>query len=335
MFDDVYDTGSWGSAKGRRRLGGSPEGLEPQLERLGLVATVELQVHGDEIRIVDGSVDLISPHSTGFAANGVAVERRLPGLEITDGMLDLQNWHWWLLSSESLGRYSETVSMWWYCTHMAEPVKSSRMPDYPRRRERARATRQRVLEAARELFIERGYVSTTIDSIAERADVSPETVYSTFGNKRSLLSELVDVSIAGDLNATPILERDWVQRIREEPDPHRRLAILTSHGSAILARRSAVDEVVRGAASADAEIAALRDRGKAQRHAGQRELLRIVAGPTGLREGLDLETAADILYAIGSPETYRLLVVDRGWTDSRFERWYGETAERLLLEPDP
>jgi hypothetical protein len=47
---------------------------------------------------------------------------------------------------------------------------------------------------------------------------------------------------------------------------------------------------------------------------------------------VDLETAADILYALGSPETYRLLVVDRGWSASQFERWYGQTLERLLLD---
>ena len=90
---------------------------------------------------------------------------------------------------------------------------------------------------------------------------------------------------------------------------------------------------MRGAASADPDIAALRDLGKAQRFAGQREFLRIVVGSTGLREGMDLETAADILYTVGSPETYRLLVVDRGWSGSRFERWYGDTLERLLLAP--
>jgi len=214
---------------------------------------------------------------------------------------------------------------------MPERVKPSRTPDFPRRRERARATRIRVLDAARALFLERGYVATTIDAIAERADVSSETIYSTFANKRSLLSQLVDVSIAGDVNATPILERDWVQEMREEPDPRRRLRMLAGQGRAILERRSAVDEVVRGAASADPDIAALRDLGKAQRFAGQREFLRIVVGSTGLREGLDLETAADILYAVGSPETYRLLVLDRGWSGSRFERWYGETLERLLF----
>jgi AcrR family transcriptional regulator len=216
---------------------------------------------------------------------------------------------------------------------MAGSVKPARTPDFPRRRERARATRIRVLDAARALFIERGYVATTIDAIAERADVSSETIYSTFGNKRSLLSQLVDVSIVGDVNATPILERDWVQEMRDEPDPRRRLRVLAGQGRSILERRSAIDDVVRSAASADPDIAALRDRGKAQRFAGQREFLRIVVGSTGLREGMDLETAADILYAVGSPETYRLLVVDRGWSGARFERWYGETLERLLLAP--
>jgi AcrR family transcriptional regulator len=216
---------------------------------------------------------------------------------------------------------------------MPEPVKHSRTHDFPRRRERAQATRARVLDAARALFVEFGYTTTTIQAIAERADVSVETVYAVFGNKRSLLSELVDISIAGGIAAPPLLEQAWVQRLREEPDVRRRLRMLAGQGRWILARRAAVDEVVRGAASADHEIAALRDRGKADRFAGQREILRIVLGPTALRAGVEQETAADILYAIGSPETYRLLVVDRGWSEDRFEAWYGETLERQLLEP--
>lgn len=216
---------------------------------------------------------------------------------------------------------------------MAGSVKSSSPDRYPRRRERARATRARVLEAALALFVERGYVATTINAIAERADVSPETVYSTFGTKRSLLSELVDISIAGAVDAPPILQHDRVQTIRAEPDPHRRIRLLAGYGRSILERRAAVDDIVRGAAAADPEIAALLERGKVQRFEGQRELLRIVVGATSLRDGMDLETAADILFAIGSPETYRLLVVDRGWDATRFERWYGETLERLILEP--
>ena len=123
--------------------------------------------------------------------------------------------------------------------------------------------------------------------------------------------------------------------MRKEPDTRRRLLILAANGTSILERRAAVDEVVRGAAAADPEMATLWKRGKAQRFAGQRALLRIVVGATDLRADMDLETAADILYAIGSPEIYRLLVVDRGWSGARFEQWYAETLERLLLDPEP
>ena len=190
-----------------------------------------------------------------------------------------------------------------------------------------------MLDAALALFLDRGYVASTIEAIAERADVSPETIYSTFGSKRSLLSELVDVTIAGNQDPTPVLEQDWVRRIRAEPDVRRRLRLLATQGRAILQRRWAVDEVVRGAAAADQEIATLYDRGRAQRYAGQRELLRIVVGDARLRDGRTLDEAADVLYAIGSPDTYRSLVVDRGWSDARFEGWYTATLESLLLEP--
>ncbi len=142
---------------------------------------------------------------------------------------------------------------------MPHAVKPSRTPDFPRRRQRAQATRARVLEAARALFIEQGYTATTIQAIAQRADVSPETVYAAFGTKRTLLSELVDLTIAGGIAAPPVLDQEWVRRLREEPDVRRRLRILAREGRAILERRAAMDEVVRGAASADPEIAALRD----------------------------------------------------------------------------
>lgn len=215
---------------------------------------------------------------------------------------------------------------------MAGPVKQRRVYDSPRRREQARATRLAILDAASALFNERGYVATTIDAIAASATVSPETVFSAFGSKRSILAELVDISISGGEGAPPILDQAWVQEMREEPDARRRLKILASNGGSILQRRAAIDEVVRGAAAADPEMAALWERSKVQRFAGQRTLLQIALGTTGPRGGLDLETAAETVFAIGSPEVYRLLAVDRGWSSSRFEDWYADTLARLLLD---
>jgi AcrR family transcriptional regulator len=214
---------------------------------------------------------------------------------------------------------------------MSNRAGSPRRYDSPRRREQASATRQAILDAARALFAERGYVGTTIEAIAAYAAVSPETVYATFRNKRSLLSALVDISIVGDDEPVPVLDRDWVRQIRDEPDQRRRLELLARNGRLILERRAPIDEVVRSAAAADPEIAALHGTGKTQRIAGQRELLRVIAGADGLRAGLPLDEAADILFAVGSPEVYRLLVIDRGWSPERFEAWYVDTIERLLL----
>lgn len=214
---------------------------------------------------------------------------------------------------------------------MSKPVKPRRAYDSPRRRQQALVTRRAILDAARELFVERGYVTTTIDAIAARARVSPETVYATFKNKRSLLSQLLDVAIAGDDAPMPILERPWVKQLRDEADPQRRLEVLARNGRSILERSASMYEVLRGAAAADPEIASLWERAKAQRLAGQRELLRILTEHAPLRHGLQATTATDILFAIGSPETYRLLVVDRGWSADRFERWYADALTRLLL----
>jgi AcrR family transcriptional regulator len=222
----------------------------------------------------------------------------------------------------------------WYCIRMPKPVNRRRPYDSPRRREQARATREAILAAARELFVQRGYTATPIEAIAARARVSPETIYATFRNKRSLLSQLIDVSIAGDDAPIPILERSWVQEMRDEPDPRRRLHILARNGRLILERTAPVYEVLRGAAAADPEIASLLELNKAQRFAGQRQLLRILTEGIHLREGLAAKTAGDVLFAVGSPETYRLLVVDRGWSAGRFERWYADTLSRLLLAPE-
>jgi len=41
-------------------------------------------------------------------------------------------------------------------------------------------------------------------------------VFSVFGSKRSILAELVDISISGGEGAPPILDQAWVQQMREE-----------------------------------------------------------------------------------------------------------------------
>ena len=46
--------------------------------------------------------------------------------------------------------------------------------------------------------VEHGYAATTVAAVAEAAGVSTQTVFGTFGGKAGLLSEAIDVALAGD-----------------------------------------------------------------------------------------------------------------------------------------
>ena len=196
----------------------------------------------------------------------------------------------------------------------------------PRRDAEAAATRRAIVDAATATFVERGYVATTIDEIAARAVVSPKTVYATFGSKRHILEAVLDRAIAGDDAPIPILERPWVAGLRAATEPEARLAILAREGAAILARRSAIDEVVREAATTDPGLTELAARLNTERRAGQAALLRLALAPHAVDE-----TAIDTLYALGSPAVHRLLTRDRGWSQRRFATWYAATLRRLFL----
>ena len=84
---------------------------------------------------------------------------------------------------------------------------------------RTRLARTAVVDAARDLFLERGYGATTIEAISEHSDVPPATVYRLFASKRGILKALLDVSIVGDDDALPLADRPPVRSLLDEPDP--------------------------------------------------------------------------------------------------------------------
>ena len=109
--------------------------------------------------------------------------------------------------------------------HMSETVKP--------RAARTRATRRRIVDAAAELFVERGYGVTTLEQIAARAGVAVQTVYFHFGNKRTVLKEAVDVAAVGDDEPVALLERPWLEELRAEPDPRRVVELWVASSTAI------------------------------------------------------------------------------------------------------
>src|SRR5215472_17715927 len=122
---------------------------------------------------------------------------------------------------------------------------------------RTRLARRAVVEAARSLFLERGYGATTIDAISDMSDVPPATVYRLFSSKRGILKALLDVSIAGDDEATPVESRSHVRALLADPDPRKQLAGFAGIACGIMSRTEPVHRILVSAASSDPDLAAL------------------------------------------------------------------------------
>jgi AcrR family transcriptional regulator len=195
------------------------------------------------------------------------------------------------------------------------------------RRERSRLTRGRVVGAAARLFVEHGYVATTIEHVAEDAGVAVQTVYYIFGTKRNLLAAVLDASVAGDVEPVPVLERDWVEALRAEQDATSAVERLVDATVAIVARTMAIYEVVRRGAG-DPEVSALLDEVRSRRRADQRALIEILWRSGHLHPRVDADIAADVLYGLINEEVLQLFTVDCGWEVEQFRSW----ATSLMLQ---
>jgi AcrR family transcriptional regulator len=188
-----------------------------------------------------------------------------------------------------------------------------------------------VIDASRALFLERGYVATTIDAISERSDVPAPTVYRLFSSKLGILHALLDTSIAGDEEPVPMQQRPDVAALFAESDPGKLLAEFAGIAVAINTRSNDLYRILSSAALSDPAAAELFADYQRQRAEGQGRVARSLARAGALRPGLRERDAADLIHALASPELYRLLVVDRSWPVDRYEKWLVTTLDAQLI----
>jgi AcrR family transcriptional regulator len=210
--------------------------------------------------------------------------------------------------------------------------KGRRTYNSARRQARALETRQRVLAAALDLFLEQGYPRTTLAAIAQRAGVAEDTLYKSFGSKSRLLREVLDVVVAGDDERVAVLDRTGPQAMRTERDQHRQVAMMAEGVAARLERLGPVDRVLRAASAVDPEVGRLRaDQQLRQRRTAMRTLVSWIAAHGPLRDDLDEEDAATIVWTLCSPEVHELLRYQSGWTADRYLRWLTTSLIDALL----
>ncbi len=210
------------------------------------------------------------------------------------------------------------------------------------RKDRALATRRRMLRAGYRLFCERGYLATTMDAIAAEAGVAVQTLYFTFHTKGAILGETLGAAILGfDAWTGPPREpfhvvqemtrrMVWWPAFAAEASPRRALDLLVDEGSAALWRAGALLAAVRG--SGDPDATAVFELAERRRVESFREFVRTLARKQGgLRPGLTAPRATDILLVLFSGATYHELHTRRGWSHAECARFLKDVLGQQLL----
>jgi len=216
---------------------------------------------------------------------------------------------------------------------MEQVVKGPRPYRSPKRDAQAAATRAEIAAAARRQFIARGYVRATLADIAEAAEVAVPTVKLAYRTKRLLLVAAWDHAVKDGPDPRPVVEQDWFREMIAAPDPREHLRLQVVGSRQVKSRIAPVIEVIRAAAPADEEIAALWEKMQAEFHDNQRNTIRALRGKGQLRAGLTEDRATDVLYTLNHPTLYDMLVGRLGWSAEQYESWLTATLIEQLLAP--
>lgn len=203
------------------------------------------------------------------------------------------------------------------------------------RSEKAAATRRRILDAAQRLFSEYGYAGTTMQAIADGAEVAVQTVYFVFHTKGELLRQLLKSVGGRPEDPLETMERDWIQEAMTDPDGRRSIALMIEHGNDIYARIAPVWAAIGQAASVEPEVADVWKEIVEQRRQGIRRMVDSLATRGQLREDLSVDRAADIAYGLHRPETFAVFVGECGWPVEEFKAWFYRILCDQLLSPQP
>ena len=208
-------------------------------------------------------------------------------------------------------------------------VKGKRSYSSPVRDEQAARTRARILDAAAELFLDRGYGRTTIQGIADQAGVARDTVHAVFGSKARVLTALIDVRLVPDGSVANITERPEARSIRDEVDQRTQIERFATFIAGVSTQLRPVFEILRTASAVEpemAEVFAEMDRARMKNFETYAEWI-AARGP--LR--VSTRRATEIMWAVASPDVGRMLCDELGWSQADHAAWLADTLVRTLL----
>ena len=203
----------------------------------------------------------------------------------------------------------------------------------PLRRAQTALTEQRILAAATELFLADGYLATTLEAVARRAQVGARTVYVRFGTKAALFKRVIDVAIVGDTEPVDVLGRDWMQLALTAPTAAERITASAAAGRQIMARAGGLFAVAQQAAAVEPLIGGFWQEGRAQSRYAHEVFWTRMAADGLLDPAIDLTWLIDTTSILGTAETYLLITRMTGWDLDAYQDWLAATWTRLARTP--
>ena len=211
-------------------------------------------------------------------------------------------------------------------------VKDKRKYSSAVREEQAARTRTRILDAAAELFLERGYARTTMKDIAVQADVARDTVHAIFGSKARVLTALIDHRLVPDGSVTNVTQLPEALAIKDEVDQRKQIELFAKFIAGISTELRPVFEILRTASAVEPEMAKVFEEMDQFRMNNMQTYASWIAARGTLR--VSTRQAGEIIWALASLDVARMLCDELGWTESQHARWLSDTLIRTLLPND-
>lgn len=191
-------------------------------------------------------------------------------------------------------------------------------------------TQERILDAARTLFVRDGYHATALTAVADRARVGHRTVYVRFGTKAALLKSVVDVAVAGDAERRTVGEREWFQAALGGATLADRIDALVRGTVDLMERAGDLFEVVLQAQASEPELAEAFQAGRADTRELLRRFVRSARADGLLAEVADPVWQEETVALASQAETYLLLRRTTGWGQEEYRDWLRRTMGEVL-----
>lgn len=209
-----------------------------------------------------------------------------------------------------------------------EPVKEGPRggSGTPTRKERALATRRRMMEAASQEFSRRGYARTTVDAVAALAGVAVQTVYFAFHTKAELLQAAYEHAVLGPEPVPPHLS-GWWRAAEATPDVTTALRHVVDGNIEVFERAAPLVWAVHG----DEDARPTYEINEGLRRDGAEMMMSILVVKHDLRPGLTDRQGRDIMLTILGPLTFAMLTQELGWTSEEYGSWAKQALGREIF----